>query len=293
MQLAVYTNTCVIHTAHRTHTTNNTHHTQHTQHTAHIHTPALRKQTKRLEKAVRERAVRMGSDSSLIDWRDNFEQFKRKSCRSRKHKRHAPYKARVLRIPMTVSSTNPHARVQFTTPLRQSPLPALSLADFTPSADGQAQLLAFRTDNMVRALARLLCCPADPVARQLTIERTLHADGVAAKVCNNAACADRFRTLYASLKRKCKVSAVNRCFMCVALTVRVLQRCRGNLVRLDSLGVSEAKLIAVPADSTAAVDDGKEGKADGSQLLSRVIVPGAFGVRAFVRACWVCVCMRI
>lgn len=180
---------------------------------------ALRKETKRFQKALASQQQQQSAafgQLSVVDFRDNIEKFRRKSCRSRANKRVAPYKSRVVRFPLYTSPSHPHSRTQFTAPLRASPLPALTMADFVPSPAGQAAYDAFRQQCMLDALVTVLSSPADPVGRQLTIHETLHADGVGAKVCVSALCRDRFGRLYATTKRKCRVSHCC-CLFCFCL----------------------------------------------------------------------------
>lgn len=145
------------------------------------------------------------SQRSVIDFRDNIENFRRKSCRSRSNKRVAPYKARVVCMPLLVSPENPLSRTQFTAPLRASPLPELTMADFEPSPAGNAAYQRFREHRMMEALVLFLSSPIDIVQRQLAIVDALHVDGLGAKVCPNPLCRERFCRLYATTKRKCKV----------------------------------------------------------------------------------------
>lgn len=169
---------------------------------------ALRKDTKRFRKAVEAKQQQQHEELkklSLIEFTDNIENFRRKHCRARKNKRFAPYKSRMIRIPLYVPSTNKFFQAQFTSPLRQDPLPTLTMADFESSAEGKAAHLQFREQCVTKTLALVLTSPADPVRRQLTIKSALHTDGLAAKTCVSPTCRERFSRLYNSTKRICQV----------------------------------------------------------------------------------------
>lgn len=170
---------------------------------------ALRKETKRFLRAYQTQQQTNGqklSMLSVIDFRDNLEAFRRKACRARANKRTAPHQPRVVRFPAYVPADNPHSRAQFEFPLRTSPLPQVSLANFEPSAAGMGVYSQWQLQRMVQALAQILASPADIVRRQMTIRSSLHEDGIAAKVCDASGCSRRYSTLYKSTKRKCDVS---------------------------------------------------------------------------------------
>lgn len=180
---------------------------------------ALRKQTKRFRKAAESKQQQQADqlkELSMLEFEDNIENYRRKHCRSRKNKRYAPYKARMVRMTMYVPPSNPHHRAQFTSPLRQSPLPALTIDAFEPSADGKQALADWREQSMLRTMALSLVSPFDPVCRQLAIKSRLHVDGLGAKCCVNATCRERFGKLHDIGKRKCKASHVAVLFVILA-----------------------------------------------------------------------------
>lgn len=248
---------------------------------------ALRKQTKRMQKSAetqQQQQMEQLKQLSLIEFKDNIENYKRKHCRSRKNKRYAPYKSRVIRIPVYVPPSNPHHRAQFTAPLRHSPLPPLTMAAFEPTNEGKQAYDAFRQQNMLTALAHALASPSDPVRRQISLTTSLHIHGLSAKTCANPRCSARFTKLFQRTKRKCPVMPVVSAIGWFILWLLCVQRCKQKVQPLHSLGLDEGQLVA-PAQPPAAGEAPADSKqpTPSADLLSRAVVTGDF---YFVASVW-------
>lgn len=107
-----------------------------------------------------------------------------------------------------ISRHNPHAGAQFLSELRAKPLPTLNLATFEATPADRALLSQFMESKMNETLARLLLTLCDPVERQQRIKSSLHESSLAAKICVNPVCPQRFSVLHGQLKRKCPVKVM-------------------------------------------------------------------------------------
>lgn len=141
---------------------------------------------------------------SVMFFIDNVQNQKRKTARARAGKslKISPH---IMRALFQVPANNQHFLAQFLSPLRQSPLPPLSLAVFLPTDRDNLLLRQFLERKLLPALARLLLSPLDEVEQKLKLPVLFHPDGIAAKVCVSVGCPQRFRQLYGTLKRICEV----------------------------------------------------------------------------------------
>lgn len=164
---------------------------------------AFRQETQR-SKASAEQQRRWRSVSSAV-FVDNHQHQRKRTSRARADKR-LRVQSRIVQIVFSLPASHNLARVQFDSPLRQSPLPVLQSEVFECQESDRAALDAFAEREMLKITARFLLSLVDPVDRLLKIRDALHEDSIAAKTCTNSACSGYLGPLYGSLKRKCDVS---------------------------------------------------------------------------------------